>query len=214
MAKVTTWTKVAVKIQSAVGAAIAISAVTKADPAVATVETGHGLAVNDYVRIESLGMNELNGRLVRISAVAGDDVTFEGEDSASYGTFQSGNVFKVDLDTDLTTATSLNASGGEPNFIDVTTIHDDQEKQIPGNPSAISYTFENLWDPTDAGTKALKKLSDTQQLAGMMFQFRNGTRVVFTGYASAPGLPTGQAGDKVVSSATITMFGNPTFYEN
>lgn len=212
MANVTTWTKVAVKIQSATSAAQAITGITNADPAVATIPSTT-LIAGDYVRLEVLGMSELNGRVVRVLSVAGNLVTLEGEDSTDYGTFQSGNAFEVTMATDLTTATNLNASGGEPSFIDVTTIHDDQQKQIPGNPNAISYTFENLWDPGDDGTRALKKLSDTQALASMMFVFRNGKRVVFTGYASAPGLPTGQAGDKVVSSATITMFGSPTFYE-
>lgn len=211
MATVTTWTGVTVSIQSALATAVAISGISKADPGVVTHASG---AQSDgaFIVLDVEGMTQLDGRVFRVDNPTSTTLELEDENTTSYSTFSSGSFQAITFGTSLTTATGLTASGGEPNFIDVTTIHDTISKQVPGNTSAATYSFESIWDVSDAGLLALQAASNAQSPRAVKFTFRNGQIMVFNGYVSATLLPIGNAGDKVTTSVTITMFGLPTVY--
>lgn len=210
---VTTWSNVAVAIQSAAAASITVSGVTKASPGVVSY-TGTDPSNGDFVRMTAQGMNQIDGRIFRVANVNGAGNTFEleGENTTGFNTFSSGGFEVITFGTSLTTATSLSASGGEFSFIDVTTIHDSVAKQVPGLASAAVYTFESIWDVSDAGLIALKAASDAQAQRAIRFTFANGQKVVFNGYVGCSLLPTGAAQDAVKTSVTITMYGRPTVY--
>lgn len=210
---VTTWTNVAVAIESAAATALTITGITKASPGVVTY-TGTDPSNGDYVKLSVQGMNQVDGRVFRVANVNGAGNTFEleGENTTSYNTFSSGTCQVLTFGTSLATATSLSASGGDFSFIDTTTIHDSVAKQVPGLASAATYTFESLWDVSDAGLIALKAASTAQAQKGIRFTFANGQKVVFNGYVGCTLLPTGSAQDKVTTPIVITMFGTATVY--
>lgn len=212
MADVTTWTGVTVAIQSALGSAVAISAITKANPGEVTHASG-AQTDGGYVLLDVEGMTQVDGRVFRVDNPTSNTLELEGEDTSGYSTFSSGSLQAITFGTNMTTATGLSASGGEPNFIDVTTIHDTIQKQVPGNSSAAVYSFESLWDPGDTGLLALKAAADASSPRAIRFTFSNGKIVVFNGYVACTLLPTGNAGDKVTTNVTITMFGRPTVYD-
>jgi hypothetical protein len=217
MATVRKWSGVAVAMQSALGADKTITAIAKG--ATATVTATHDFSAGDYVVFDVLGMNQINGRVFRVLSVS-TTVSFviEGSggaslDTTSYDTFTSGTCNKITFGTSITTATSMSASGGDFDFIDTTTIHDLVKTQIPGTANPLSYTFDNIWDASDAGQIAMKSASDTQAQRAFKFTFGSGGPImVFTGYVGFTGAPTGSAQDKVVSPATVTAFGSPTYY--
>lgn len=211
MPTVSKWANVQVAIQSALAAAKTITAITKASPAVVS-STAHGYVNGDYVLIAAQGMFQVDSRVFRVSATAANTFALEGEDSTLFDTFTSGTAQLITYGTTMTTATGLTAAGGEFDFIDITTIHDNIRKQIPGLASAASYTFECLWDPTDAALLALKLASDNQVTRAVRFTFSGAQKVLFNGYVGATLLPTGSAQDKVITSVAITMFGKPTLY--
>jgi len=80
--------------------------------------------------------------------------------------------------------------------------------------SPISYSFENIWDVSDAGLVALKSASDTKAQRAFKFTFADGQIMVFNGYVGATLLPGGNAQDLVTTSVVITMFGAPTYYSS
>ena len=212
MATVTKWSGVAVAMQSAIGPEITLSGIAKASPGVAT-STAHGLSNGAYVFLEVQGMFQLNGRVVRVANVTANTFELEGIDTTSFGTFSTGTAKLITFGTSITTATSLSASGGDFDFIDTTTIHDLNKTQIPGAANPLSYSFDNLWDVADAGQIAMKEASDAQAIRAFRFTFGSGGKImVFAGYVGYVGAPTGSAQDKVVSPATITAFGTPTYY--
>jgi hypothetical protein len=212
MATVRKWSNVAVAMQSAAASPKTITAITKASTAVASC-TGNGYSNGDFVLIAAQGMFQVDGKVVRVSAVAADSFSFEGIDSTGYDTFVSGTAAKLTLGSSITTATSMSASGGTYDFIDVTTIHQNRKTQIPGLASPITYTFDNLWDMADAGLLAMKSASDSQSQLAFRFTFgTNGPIMLFTGYVGYTGAPGGNAQDKVTSQAVITAFGTPTYY--
>lgn len=210
---VSLWSKVAVAVQSALAAAVTINSISKANPGVVGY-TGTDPANGDIVLLAAQGMHQVDARLFR---VAGVDVTLntfqlEGENTTDYDTFSSGSFQVVTFGTTLATATGLNASGGDFEFIDTTTIHDSVRKQIPGVASPAVFNFESIWDVADAGLVALKAASDNKAQRAVRITFANGQKVYFTGYIGATLLPVGSAQDKVTTPIAITMFGRPTTY--
>lgn len=211
MANVSLWSNVGVAIESALASGKTITAITKASPGVVTA-TAHGYSNGDYVLISAQGMTQVDGRVFRVAGVATDTFQLEGENTTDYDIFSSGTAYKITFGTSLTTATSLTASGGDFEFIDVTTIHDNVRKQIPGVSSPATYTFESVWDAADTGLIALKAASDAKDTRCVRITFSNGQKLLFNGYVGATLLPTGSAQDKVVTNVVITMFGKPTVY--
>ncbi len=155
MAVITKWSSVAVSVQSALASAKTITAITKANPGVVS-STAHGYSNGDYVLMTVQGMYQVNYRVFRVSAVATDSFSLEGEDTTNYATFSSGSCQKITFGTSLATLTNINASGGDFDFIDTTTIHDSIKTQVPGLPNPSNYTFQILLGPVRFGAIALK----------------------------------------------------------
>lgn len=205
------WSNVSVAMQSALAAPLTITAISKANPGVVTA--ANTLVAGDYVYLSVQGMFQLDGKVVRVAAPAAGSFTLEGIDTTLFDTFSSGTAQKITFGTSITTATTMSASGGDFDFIDTTTIHSAVKTQIPGTANPITYSFDNLWDPADAGQIAMKAASDTQGIRAVRLTFgTGGPIVVFAGYVGYTGAPGGQAQDKVVSPAVLTAFGSLTNY--
>ncbi len=213
MATATKWSNIAIAVQSALASADTITAITKANPGVATA-AAHGLSNGDIVILTISGMYQLDGRVARVANVTTNTFELEGIDTTLMDTFTTGTAEVVTFGTALSTATSVSASGGDFDFIDVTTIHDNVKKQIPGLANPSTFTFENIWDVSDAGLSALKTASDNQAKRAVRFTFANGQKLYFTGYIGATLLPTGSAQEVVKTSVVVTMFGKPTVYSS
>ena len=211
MATVRKWSNVAVAMQSAIAADVTITAISKASEGVVTATNTY--TNGDFVYLKVQGMFQLDGRVARVKTVSGTGFTLEGVDTTSFETFSSGTCAKITFGTSITTATSLSSSGGDFDFIDTTTIHGNAKTQIPGLPNPSTYTFENIWDVSDAGLLAMKAAGDAQGIRAFKFTFGTGGQImVFAGYVGASLLPGGSAQDKVTTSAVITMNGSPSYY--
>jgi Phage tail tube protein, TTP len=221
MSTVRKMSNVSVAMQSALGAVKTITGISKAAPGVVTGT--HDFANGDYVLLNVSGMYQLNGRVFRVINVSGT-VSFQLEDiqggtgmsTVGFDTFASGTAQKITFGTTISTAASLDATGGDFSFLDTTTIHSNVKTQIPGVAEPISFKMEHLWDITDPGQIAMKNASDSQsQLAFKIVYGGIGSPIqVFTGYVGFTGSPAGGAQDILKSSATITAFGVPTYYNS
>ena len=212
MANATLWKNVAIAMQSAIAATKTITDITKANPGVVS-STAHGYANGDIIYLDVQGMHQVNGRAVRVAGATTDSYQLEGVDTTLFDTFSSGTSAKVTMGTSITTATSINGSGGDFDFEDTTTIHANQRTQVPKLPNPATYTMDNIWDITDAGQAACKAASDAQALRVFSFTFgTGGKKMYFAGYVGASLMPGGQAQGLVTTSIVITMFGSPTYY--
>lgn len=205
------WTNVQVSIQSAIAAADTITGITKANPGVVT-STGHGWADGDYVYYNVEGMYQLDERIVRVDNVTANTAELEGLDTTNFETFSSGAGQVVTFGTSVTTAVGISGSGGDFEFADVTTIHDAARKQIPSFSSALTFTFDMIFDPADAALAALKAASDLKAKRAMKITWSTGAIMVLNGYVGASLTPTGSAGELVKTSVVFTAFGSPTYY--
>lgn len=209
------WSNVGVAIQSALSAPQTIDSISKAATGVVTYQ-GADPVNGDYVLLSVQGMHQVDARVFRVANVNAGGNTFEieGENTAGYDTFSSGTLQVITFGTTLATATALTASGGDFSFVDITTIHDAIKKQIPGLAEPAVYTFENIWDVSDAGLQALKAAADNQAQRAVRFSFATGAKVLFTGYIGCTLLPVGSAPDVVKTPSVITMVGRPTVYSS
>jgi hypothetical protein len=213
MSTATKWSNIAIAIQSALAAADTITAITKATTGVATA-AAHGFVNGDYVVLTVQGMSQVDSMVVRVANKTNDTFELEGVNTTSYDTFSSGTAELITFGTSLATATSVNASGGDFDFIDVTTIHDAVKKEIPGVANSAKFSFDNIWDVSDAGLVALKAASDASAKRAVRFSFANGQKLVFTGYVGCTLLPTGSAQDIVKTAVVITMYGKPCVFSS
>lgn len=211
MANINVWSKVAVAVQTALAASKAITAITKASPAVAT-STAHGYTVGDYLLLKVNGMRQLDYRVVRVSAADTNTFTLEGVDSTSFDTFVSGTAEEVTFGANASTFQDVSASGGEAATIAISTIHDDQDFEIPGNRSPIVFSFGSLWDPADAALLALKGFDDIKTPGCVLLTFATGAKVLMAAYVSAGLAPTGSSGQPVTTPVSLRLRGRLTTY--
>lgn len=213
MANAKKWSQVAIAMQSALGANLTITGITKASPGVVTTSAPHGLSNGDFVVVSVQGMWQINSRVFRVTGASGSTFNLEGEDTTNYDTFASGTANKITFGTSITTATNLNVTGGGFEMLDTTTIHANQKSSIPGLPDPTNYELENIWDVSDAGLIALKAAYDAQGKRAFKFTFGNGGQImVFNGYPGANLAPGGSAQQLVTTKAVITADGSPTYY--
>lgn len=126
----------------------AISAVTKADPAVVT-STAHGRADGDVIRINGvLGMTELNGLAFIINVTGANNYQLLGVNSTNYGTYVSGGRVDVATMSDLCELTGYNRQGGSSPEIDATSICSEAAEYELGLPdfgtTQVDYNFAPL----------------------------------------------------------------------
>ena len=205
------WSNVGVDVQTVLGSALTIVSITKANPAVVE-STAHGLANGDIVKMAVNGMHQLNGRVFRVAGVTTDTFQLEGEDSTTYDTFTSGNAYEVTLGASMTTVQGNDASGGEPEFADVTTIHDQIRRQVPTVTSPMTITQQCLWDTSDPALVELNKASKSITERVVQIRFSSGKRMLFNSYVSAVLVPTGQAQGVVTTPVTFAVQNLPTVY--
>jgi len=206
-----TWTNVQVAMQSAIGSAKTITAVTKANPGVAT-STAHGFANGDVLILAIQGMWQIDLQTVRAANVTANTFELEGIDTTAFDTFVSGNACALTFGTTFSTMGDFTVSGGDFEMIDTTTIHDQTKKTQPGYASPIECSGNFNWDPSDAGQIAMKNASQARITRGFKIQFSDGSKWYFTGIPGYTGSPGGSAGAKVTSPFKISGNGRASFY--
>jgi len=209
MSTINIWSKVGVAVQTALASAKTITGITKASPAVVTC-TAHGYTTGDEVKLTVAGMIELNNAVVRVTSVDANSFSLDGIDSTLFNTFATGSAQEVTFGASAATFQDVNASGGEAGEIDVTTIHDDTTKVVPGVKSALSYSFGSLWDPADAALIELKKADNVKGTRAVKLTFATGATVLFDCYPTVSLAPGGSTGGPVTTPVSFKLTG-PVF---
>ncbi len=208
------WSDVSVNVESVRGSAVPISAITKANPAVVTYTGSDVLADGDVVLVICSGMLEIDYLVARVDSLnaAGNTFELEGVDSSDYGTFTSGNAYKLTFGNSADTFTDVNWSGGDSDDINIRTIHRSQDISIPGNFTPQICNLGSLWDVSDPALAALKSYSRSKTAAGIEVIFANGQKVYFAATPSTKLAPGGSAGGPVTTPVKLSLRGDVTTY--
>lgn len=205
------WSDVQINVQTVLGTAKTITAITKASPPVAS-STAHGFLDGEYLLLRVTGMGKLDHRVVRVANKNTDDFQLEGLDSTDYPTFLTGTAQKITFGAAANTVTDVSSSGGEAKSIDITTVHTDTDREAPGNFSALSYSMGNLWVPDDPALVELAAATAAKGERCIQVQFATGTQVLFNSFPSASLAPGGSKGEAVTTPTSFKVRGALTFY--
>lgn len=202
-------------IASTYGSAKNMTAITNANPAVATLAAAHGVIVGDILEVTS-GWDRLNARLVRVSAVATNDVTFESIDTSSTTNYPAGTgtgtVRTISAWTQITQITAdFSVSGGGQQYADVTTLSDRTQKRIPTVRDPIDITLPLFDDPSLSWFTTVNTASEASTVAGLRIVFANSSRLLANGYWSLRKTPT-VADNTLRSEIAISLASDPTRY--
>ena len=208
------WSNVGVDVQTALAAAVSITAISKTAPGVVTFTGTIHPANGDYISLQSQGMHQVNERIFRIANVNTTAKTFEleSEDTTTYDTFINGSYQIITFGASFSSVQNINVSGGEYEKADLTTIHDAVKKQAPTVASAMQVSMTNFFDLTDPGFVECNKAFKAKTVRAIRFRFGTGAKVLFVGYVGAAGVPTGQAQQAVTTTVTIDAQNLPTTY--
>jgi hypothetical protein len=182
-----------VAIASTYGSASVMSAISNASEAVATFGGGHGFVVGDFLEITS-GWDRLHGRIVRVGAVATNDVTLEDINTSSTTNYPAGtgtgSAREITAWTSVTQIQSVSTSGGDLNFADITTITDLIQKQTPTTRSPIQLDFTFFYDPTLSWYSVAQTAAESNTATALRIIFPNSSRMVQNGFYSLQTTPT------------------------
>lgn len=204
-------------LATAYGSPVTMSAVSNANPAVATVTDTTGFADGDYVEVTS-GWSRLNQRIVRLDNVSASPETMQLEginttDTEDYPTGSgTGSVREVTTWTQISQILELSSSGGDQQFVTYSFLEQDFESQLPTVQSPIMMTMQIADDPTLAGYIALKAAAESLELTALRATLPDGSKILYNGYVSFNETPSMTKNQLMAVTATFSLQSRPVRY--
>jgi len=204
-----------VAIASTYGVAKTMSAVTNANPAVATLEAAHGIIVGDIMEMSS-GWPDLDDKILRCSVLSTNDVTLEGFSTSNTTKYPSGSgtgtVREITAFTNIAQILTIATEGGEPRYLDYQFLNELQQRRIPLSKSPLNLTLTLADDITLAQQATIRAAEDGGVPVAMRLTLPNGSKVYLNGYwtmSNLPGFSSGQINTRTVGFALTSL---PTEY--
>lgn len=202
-------------ISTSLSAAAAISAVSNANPAVAT--TGSP-PVNGDIVIPTSGWSDLNNLPVRASGVTGTTFNLEGFDSTSLTRFPAGEgigSFQIAGSfVSLTDVRDMDVSGGEQQFYSYQNVEDasSQQRQDPTykNPVQIKLTIAYL--PDAAWFDTLVEADRARVPVVLRQTLPNGNVIYRYGNFTFNKEPTGKLNEHLICTASMSLISQSNRY--
>lgn len=203
-----------ISIATTYGAAKTVSAVTNANPAVAT-SAAHGLVNATLVEVTS-GWNKINNSIRRIANSVAGAFDFEGLDATDTAKYPAGggigSVRAITAFQQIQQIIGLSTTGGEQQYANTKLLENDFETQLPTYFSAQSLTLDIADDPSLPGYIALKAASDAGTQRAIKLQLKDGSFLLYNGIVSLNETPSLNAGEVMKVVATIALQGRPVRY--
>jgi hypothetical protein len=202
-------------IASTYGTVSAMSAITNATEAVATLAAGHGVVVGDYLEITS-GWGRLNGQLVRAKTVVTNDVTLETINTVSTTNYPAGtgtgSVRRITAWTNLSQIKDSSVGGGAMAYADVTALDDVVARQVPTIRAPVSLSLTVFDDPALGWYSAVTTASDGAVATGLRITFPNNSKLVANAYWSLQKTPDIVKNEALTSKLDLTYAAAPVRY--
>ena len=144
---------VRIEIATGFGSAIPVTAVTNANPAVATAAS-HGLANNVVGYFDLVtGMEQLNGQAARVKNTATNTFELQGLNTSNMGVYTGGNFYPASGWTTFAETTAYTIGGGAGTKLNATRLIDNLTQEEQGNLAAQTLSMRLLAQtvPSTAG---------------------------------------------------------------
>jgi hypothetical protein len=203
-------------VSQSLAAAVAMTAVSNADPAVALTATP---PANGSVVVLTSGWPELSGSVARSAGqVAATSFQIEGVDTTDVvrypptegvGTFQvAGSFIGINQVRDIT------SSGGDQQFFKYKYVEDQssRERQSPTSKDAMSDTYVLDYDPSLPWYDALIELDRLKEPVVLRETLPNGDVIYYYGYLSFNKVPTKTPDENMTVKMTFSHLADPIRY--
>lgn len=205
---------VTIAIATAYGSPLTVSALTNANPAVAT-SAAHGLTSGDIIEVTS-GWSKLNSRIVRVDNETAGTFEMEGIDTSSTASYPAssgtGTVREITTFTQISQIMDVQTSGGEMQFATYSFLEMDYETQLPTQSSPMTMTIQIADDPTLAGYAAVKSAAEARAVRALKITYPSGAVAYYNGYVSFNETPTFTKNQVQVVTATFNLLARPVRY--
>ena len=202
------------EIASAYGAAIPFTALTNANPAVATA-AAHGLAEGDIIALSS-GWTRLDGRAVQVGEIASGTFALDGVNTTNIQQYPAGSgvgsVREVTTFTAISQITELASSGGDQQFLTYGFLEDDDDRQRPTTKNPITLSITVADDPSKPYVAVCEEADDDKQERVLRLSLPGGSRIIYNGYVSITSTPTMSRNNLMTRVISIALTGRPTRY--
>ncbi|MDU8454811.1 phage tail protein [Pseudomonas syringae group sp. J254-4] len=202
------------QIASAYGAAIPVTALSNANPAVATA-AAHGLSDGDIIAVTS-GWTRLNDRATRVSKSLSGTFALENINTTNVQPYPAGSglgsVRKVTSFVEVPQITEVNTSGGDQQFLTFGFLADDDDRQMPTTKNPISMSFTVADDPDLPYVAIVEAADDDKQTRVLRLNLPGGSSIVYNAYVSITTTPTLGRNNLMTRVMTLSLAGRPTRY--
>lgn len=189
-----------------------MTAVTNANPAVATLEASHGIVTSDYLEVTS-GWEQLDGRIVKAGTVATNNVPLLGIDSTSTTLFPTGSgagsVRKISAWQQITQVLSVSASGGDQQYADYQFLESMMQRRIPTVRSPIEIKLSVADDPSLGWMATVQAASVDRVNRAIRMQLPNGAEILFNAAVSLGVMPSMNNNDVMATEITLSLNSYP-----
>ena len=204
-----------VAIASGYAASKQMTAVTNANPGVATLEASHGIVDNDFMEVTS-GWTRLNGKIVKAGTVSTNNVPLLGIDTTLTSIFSAGggvgSVRKITGWTQLAQVLSSSSSGGEQQFKDYQLLEADAMRRIPTVKNAAGITFSIADDPTLAGYILASAANDDRLPRAVRITLPSGSVILYNAYISLNKTPSLTVNEIMACEVTLSLLAEVVRY--
>jgi hypothetical protein len=203
-----------ISLATGYGTSSQITAVSNANPAVATIGAGASIATGDIMVIKS-GWSRLNDRVIR-AAAGGSAVTLEGFDATDVSKFPVGtglgSLVEVTGWQQITQILDTNSSGGEQQFVTYSFLEDDAEHQIPTVKSPMVYKFTIADDATLPHYAVLDRADVARTPQAVRLLLPTGSVVYWNAYVTLSRTPTLTKNQVMGLEVTMSLVSEVTRY--
>lgn len=204
-------------IGTELGAAVNVTAITNASPAVLTAT--NTFTAGDEILVQS-GWDDLTDTVYRPSAFSGNSITLGGPlpiDTTDTNFFPPGSGIgtaqKVKTWVEIGQVLNINSSGGDPKFVTIEPLARRNAIQVPVGFNPQSLTLDVGYDPTLPGYQSLVAAARTLQKRPFKFILAGGQTGYGYGYISVSEMPKLQKGQANQVSASIALLGKFVGYQ-
>jgi hypothetical protein len=203
-----------VAIASGYGSVKTITAITNANPGVAT-SAAHGFTDGDILEVTS-GWSRLTNKIVRVDGSATGTFELEGIDTTSTSVYSAGGgtgtAREITGWTQLAQIVGSTSSGGEQQFLNYQFLEADAESRIPTFKSAAGIQFTVADDPSLPGYILAKAANDDRVPRAIRVTLSNGAILLYNAYVSLSTIPSLTVNELMTIEVTLSLTAEPVRY--
>lgn len=196
-------------------AAKTISAITNANPAVAT-SNAHGYTTGDEILLTVAGWEDATDSVYQIEVVDANSFKILGLDSSNTSFFPAGSgagtAQKISGWASIPQVLTISASGGDARFTDVTPLAKRNAIRIPTGFNATSITLSLAHDASNANYKTMLGISRNLSKVAFKQAISGGSTTYGYGYLSVSEMPQLNNNQVNTVQAAMTVLGRSISY--